>query len=155
MTATGSRRPATKSPPGAATLDRMRLTPSEIEAFLAQRHTVVVATLRRDGAPHLTTVWYRWDGASFWISTNRTTAKYRHIVRDPRVSLLIDAPTEETSIAAYGRAEIVTQDDDAWDGAMEIVARYVEDAQAYLEARRDEPRALIRVTPRKLVSWKP
>ena len=133
----------------------MELTPAEVDAFLAQPHTVVVATLRRDGAPHLTTVWYRWDGTSFWISTNRTTAKYRHIARDPRVALLIDDPPRETSVAAYGPAEIVARDAGAWDGSLAVVARYVDDAEAYLEARRDEPRVLIRVTPHKLVSWKP
>jgi PPOX class probable F420-dependent enzyme len=133
----------------------VELTAAELQLFLAEPHTLVIATLRRDGTPHLATVWYRWDATSFWISTNRTTAKYRHVVRDPRVSVLVDAPPRETSVSAYGRAEVVASDADAYEGALAIVARYEPDPVAYLEARRDEPRVLIRMTPHKLVSWKP
>ena len=40
----------------------------------------------------MTTVWYRWDGEAFWISTNRDRAKYHNIERDNRVTVLVDAP---------------------------------------------------------------
>jgi PPOX class probable F420-dependent enzyme len=132
-----------------------RLTAAEIDAFLAEPHTVVVATLYEDGRPHLTTVWYRWDGEAFWIATNRTTVKYRHLQRDPRVTLLVDAPPRETSVASYGRVEEIARDAAAWDGALAIVQRYVDDAQAYLEERRDDPRVLLRVNPDTMVTWTP
>ncbi len=133
----------------------MKLTPAEIDAFLAEPHTLVIATLRADGTPQLTTVWYRWDGAAFWISTNRTTAKYRHLMRDPRVTVLVDAPPRETSVAGYGRAEVMAADAAAYDGALAIVSRYVDDPAAYLAERRDDPRVLVRITPHELVSWRP
>lgn len=132
----------------------MRLSAGEIAAFLDERHTVIVATLRADGTPHLATVWYRWDGTSFWIATNRTTAKFRNLARDQRVSLIVDDPPRERSIAAYGRAEITASGEAAWEGALAIVGRYVDDPVAYLQKRRDEPRVLIRVTPEEVVTWK-
>jgi PPOX class probable F420-dependent enzyme len=132
-----------------------RLTKSEIDAFLDERHTLVIATHRRDGSAHLTTVWYRWDGDAFWISTNRDRAKYLNIARDPRVSVLVDAPPRETSVAATGMAEVVAQGDDAYDGALAIVGRYVDDAAGYLAERHGEPRALIRIRPERMTSWKP
>jgi PPOX class probable F420-dependent enzyme len=137
------------------TLAMGRLTRAEIDAFLAERHTIVVATLYADGRAHLTTAWYRWDGQAFWIATNRTTVKYRNLRRDPRVSLLVDAPPMETSVAAYGTVEELARDEAAWDGALAIVRRYVEDAEAYLAERRDEPRVLLRVKPERMVSWTP
>ena len=132
----------------------MHLTPAEIDAFLDERHTLVLAALRRDGTPQLTTVWYRWDGEAFWISTNRTRAKYRNIERDARVTVLIDAAPRETSVVAYGTAETMATDEAAYEGALAIVGRYVDDAAAYLDERRNEPRVLIRIKPRELVSWK-
>jgi PPOX class probable F420-dependent enzyme len=131
----------------------MRLTPAEIDAFLDERHTLIVGTVRRDGTPHLTTVWYRWDGEAFWISTNRDRAKYRNMSRDRRVSVLVDAPPRETSVSAYGRAEFVAEDDDAYEGALAIVSRYVDDPEKYLDDRKDEPRVLIRIKPERIVSW--
>jgi hypothetical protein len=81
--------------------------------------------------------------------------KYRHLRRDPRITLLVDAPPRETSVASYGRVEEIARDEAAWDGALAIVRRYVEDAQAYLEDRRDDPRVLLRVKPDTMVTWTP
>jgi len=133
----------------------MALSPAEIEAFLSRPNTIVVATLKRDGTPQLTTAWYRWDGEAFWISTNRDRAKFRNLRRDPRVTVLVDDPPAETSVAAYGRARFVAFDEAAYDGALAIVARYVDDPRGYLAERSGDPRVLVRIEPDRLVSWKP
>lgn len=130
------------------------LTDSEIDAFLDERHSLVLATLRRDGTPHLTTVWYRWDGSSLWITTNDARAKYRNIQRDPRVSALIDAPARESAVTVYGAARVAARGDGAYEGAMAVVSRYVEDGAAYLAARSGEGRVLIEIVPERIVSWK-
>lgn len=132
----------------------MQLTRAEIDGFLGERHTLVIGTLRRDGRPQLSTVWYRWDGVAFWIATNRTRAKFRNIERDPRVTVLVDAPARESSVTGYGLAEMVAEDEAAFDGALAIVARYVDDARAYLEQRRDDARVLVRIEPREVLSWR-
>jgi hypothetical protein len=79
--------------------------------------------------------------------------KYRNLSRDPRIALLVDDPPRETSVAAYGRVEEIARDEAAWEGALAIVARYVQDAQAYLEERRDQPRVLLRLKPDRMVTW--
>lgn len=132
----------------------MQLTDAEISAFLDERHTLILTTLRRDGTPHMTTVWYRWDGEAFWISTNRDRVKYRHIERDPRVGVLVDAPEREMAVSASGKAVTAATGDDAYDGALAIVSRYVADGAAYLNERRGEPRVLLRIKPDTLMSWK-
>jgi PPOX class probable F420-dependent enzyme len=131
------------------------LTRPQIDEFLAEPHTVIVATIWQGGAPHLATTWYRWDGEAFWLATNRTTVKYQNLRRDPRIALLVDAPPRETSVASYGVAEEVARGAAAWDGALAIVSRYVDDGYAYLDARRDEPRVLLRLKPDKMVTWTP
>jgi PPOX class probable F420-dependent enzyme len=130
-----------------------RLSSAEVDALLAGRHTLVIATMRADGTVHLSTVWYRWDGECFWIATNRDRAKYRNIERDPRVSVLVDDPERETSVAASGRAEVAASDAAAYEGALAIVARYVDDPVAYLAERAGEPRVLLRIRPEKMTSW--
>jgi PPOX class probable F420-dependent enzyme len=133
----------------------MALTPKQIDEFLARPHTLVIATLRRDGTPHLTTVWYRWDGEAFWIATDRRRAKFRNIRRDHRVGLLVDDPARETSVSATGRAEVAAEGPAAFDGALAIVARYVDDPAGYLAEREEATRVLLRVRPDKLSSWTP
>jgi PPOX class probable F420-dependent enzyme len=131
------------------------LSKAEIERFLSEPHSVIVATLGRDGRPHLTTTWYRWDGDAFWLSTNRNRAKYRNLQRDPRVTLLVDDPPAETSVVGYGTAEFTAFDQDAYDGSLAIVRRYVDDPGGYLAEREEEPRVLIRVQPERMITWKP
>ena len=133
----------------------MELSRAEIDAFLDGRHTLVLATLRRDGSVHLSTLWYRWDGEAFWMSTNRDRPKYRNIERDPRVSVLVDDPPRQTSVSVSGRIETVAMDDAAPDGALAIVSRYVDDPVAYLAKRASESRVLLRLTPERMTSWKP
>jgi PPOX class probable F420-dependent enzyme len=132
----------------------MKMSDAEVSTFLDERHTLVLTTLRRDGTPHMTTVWHRWDGEAFWISTNRDRVKYRHIKRDPRVGVLVDAPERESSVSASGRADAVAFDDDAYNGALAIISRYVPDGPAYLRQRSGEPRVLLRIKPDTLMSWK-
>ena len=131
----------------------MKLSPQQIDAFLDERHTLVLATLRRDGSVHLSTVWYRWDGQAFWISTNGDRTKYRNIERDPRVGVLVDDPPRETSVSARGQAQAVAFDEGAYDGALAIVRRYVDDPVAYLAERSGEPRVLLRIEPDSITSW--
>ena len=133
----------------------VELSSEEIAAFLDETHTLVLATHRGDGSIHQTTVWYRWDGHAFWLSTNRDRAKYRHIARNPRVSVLVDAPERETAVSASGVAKVAATDEASYDGARAIIARYVSDPDAYLGDRAGEQRVLLRIRPDKLVSWKP
>ena len=67
----------------------------------------------------------------------------------------MDDPPRETSVAAYGEAEFAAFDDAAYDGALAIVSRYVDDPEGYLAEREGEPRVLIRMRPDRLVTWKP
>ncbi|MGH2484900.1 MAG: pyridoxamine 5'-phosphate oxidase family protein, partial [Ktedonobacterales bacterium] len=67
------------------------MTRDECGQFLRRgAHTMIVATARADGRPHLTPVWYTLDGERVVFSTPGSSAKVRHIRRDSRVTLLVD-----------------------------------------------------------------
>jgi PPOX class probable F420-dependent enzyme len=54
------------------------LTP-EVEEFLRGPHLAALATLRSNGRPHVTPVWYDFDGREFTISTFRDTQKAKNV----------------------------------------------------------------------------
>jgi hypothetical protein len=62
----------------------MPLDEDTLQRFLARRRNAVIATNRRDGPPQLSTVWYRWTGEVFHISTQRDLHKTVNLRRDPR-----------------------------------------------------------------------
>ena len=53
----------------------MTLLAPEVESFLKEPHIAALATIRPDGRPHVTPVWYEYDGKEFIISTPRSTQK--------------------------------------------------------------------------------
>jgi PPOX class probable F420-dependent enzyme len=133
----------------------MSLTPDEITRFLAGRHHAVLGINRKHASPHLTPVWYLWNGRTFEISTTRPTQKVVSLQRDPRVSLCIDDPLTGTgtSVVVHGRAEVI--DDDIWQTTQEIVERYLGKrfAPKMMARIRTEARVLLRVHPEKWMSW--
>ncbi len=70
--------------------DRVAMTAEEVAAFLAQARKLQLATINRDGTPHLVTMYYvLLDGRiTFW--TYRSSQKARNLSRDPRVTCLVE-----------------------------------------------------------------
>jgi PPOX class probable F420-dependent enzyme len=59
-------------------------------AFAAPRRNAVLSTQKRDGRPQLSNITYTLgDDGVFRISVTAVRAKYRNLLRDPRVSLHI------------------------------------------------------------------
>jgi nitroimidazol reductase NimA-like FMN-containing flavoprotein (pyridoxamine 5'-phosphate oxidase superfamily) len=54
----------------------------DITAYLDAPYIAVVATISRNGAPHLTPNWYRYDGKVLTLITRTDRLKYFNLQRD-------------------------------------------------------------------------
>jgi hypothetical protein len=70
------------------------------------RHTSWLATINRDGSPHVTGVGALWFEGSFWFETGGTSRKGRNLGRDARCTLSV--ATNEFDLVVEGVAEKVT-----------------------------------------------
>jgi PPOX class probable F420-dependent enzyme len=70
------------------------------------RHTCWLATINRDGSPHVTGIGALWADGAFWFETGRTSRKARNLLRDPRCSLSV--ATHEFDLVVDGTARVVT-----------------------------------------------
>lgn len=61
-----------------------------IERRLATDRNLWLTTLRADGSPHVTPIWFVWDGRAFWMCTSSGNVKVRNLRRDPRVALALE-----------------------------------------------------------------
>lgn len=66
-----------------------------------------MCTLRPDGSPHLTPVWFVYHQEALWVCSSERSRKARNVTADPRVSLALedgDAPivAEGTVTPHYG-----------------------------------------------------
>ena len=86
------------------------MSEEEVADFLGAHLKVQVASIGKDGAPHLTTLFYVvQDGCiAFW--TYATSQKVKNLERDARISALVEDGTDYDELAGVsiqGTAEIV------------------------------------------------
>jgi PPOX class probable F420-dependent enzyme len=122
------------------------VTPAEarrLEEFLTPSHIVVVATIGRNGMPHLTPNWYVYAHDTLMISTTKERVKYRNLSRDNRMTICIySEPLAQDYVTLWGHVSI-RDDDSIWPDTHAIVKRYV--PPAGVEARMQQLRAQNRV----------
>ena len=49
-----------------------------------------VGTVRPDGGPYVAVRWFIWLDDEVWVSTRQGDSTWEHLIRDPRVSIVID-----------------------------------------------------------------
>lgn len=128
----------------------------ERRAFLSSgTRTGKLATVRRDGRPHVQPVWFVLDGDDLVFTTGATTVKGRNLRRDARASLVVD---DEAPPFAFVRVDGVVDLSDDLDvmlvWATRIAARYMgaERAEAYGRRNAVPGELLVRLTPTHTVT---
>ncbi len=127
----------------------------EQRAFLLHgTRTGKMATVRKDGRPHVVPIWFTLDGDTIVFTTGEKAVKAANIRRDPRVCLCVD---DERAPYAYimveGTATMSTDLDALLDWATRIGGRYMGEALAESYGKRNgvPGELLVRVTPTKVV----
>jgi len=70
--------------------DRVTMTDAEVSAMLAGSRKLQLATINRDGTPHLVTMFYVMLRGQIAFWTYRSSQKARNLARDPRVTCLVE-----------------------------------------------------------------
>ncbi len=129
---------------------------SIFEAIAKQPINAILATNRRDGAPHISPIWYLYEEGRFYISLGANSVKARNVRRDPRVSLCIDeGHPEGRAVTVDGRAELI-DDESPWrDDLNWRITRHYHETEAaahhYEENTPDwGPWSIMVVTPGKI-----
>ena len=86
------------------------MSPDEVQAFLEQGHTLQVASLHRDGRPHLVPMWYVVEDGKVVFRSFTRSQKIVNLRRDPRLSVLVErgeAYAELQGVMIEGLARLV------------------------------------------------
>jgi PPOX class probable F420-dependent enzyme len=130
-----------------------KMNQEEIAEFLSESRIAVMATINRDGTPQLTPNWYHYDGSVLTFVTTKERLKYINLSRDNRISVCIyAAPMASDYVVIKGTTTF--NDQDMWDEARRIMARYVpeDEIDEHLEMWKTQPRVLVTVTPTRISS---
>lgn len=72
----------------------MQTFTAEQQAFLLEgTRTGELATVRKDGRPHVVPVWFVLDGDTLVFTTGEASVKATNMRRDPRVAFCVDDET--------------------------------------------------------------
>ena len=107
-----------------------------------------VATLKQDGTPQTSIVWVDTDGEHLIFNTRTDRAKWKHLTRDPRVSVAVFDPSDVYDyFEVEGTAELVE------DGANEQIHQM---SRKYTgrDFHTPENRVVVKVTPRRVFDYR-
>ena len=131
---------------------------SEHRNFLIEQvRTAKLATVREDGRPHVTPVWFVLDDDTLVFTTWHTSVKAVNIRRDGRVCLCVDDEKPPFSYIQIEGTAVMSADSEALEyWSTGIASRYMGEklADAYGKRNSVEGELLVKVTPTKIVFMK-
>jgi nitroimidazol reductase NimA-like FMN-containing flavoprotein (pyridoxamine 5'-phosphate oxidase superfamily) len=137
-----------------------RLTEAEIAVVLEATVPIHLATVDGDGFPHVTPLWFEWDGTAFWMTSLVSKPHVRRLRANSAASVCLDVEDGERvdgerpnrQVRGVGRAELV--DDVDGEHTRRITARYVigPGRDRSIEQRGAVRRVAIRLEPAALIA---
>ena len=126
-----------------------------IRKFLLQPNIGIFATLRQNGTPHLTAVWYLYENDQAWLTITDKRMKTKHIERDSRVSLAVanNAPPYK-EVVLEGNAIIEDEGGDEFFRRIAIHYYGEKDGNAYADydaASDIDRRVILRYQPTEIM----
>jgi PPOX class probable F420-dependent enzyme len=134
---------------------QITLTEEEQAAFLRANRKAALATLDRDGFPHLVAMTFGVHDGVYYMTSYAKAQKVLNIRRDPKVGLMVEAGgsyAELKGVMVRGNCEIIEGEDavrDAWaviSGASATPRRRETNDSA-------AKRVVLKVIPHKTVTW--
>ena len=102
-----------------------------VDFISAGTRTGKLATVRANGAPHVTPIWFVVDGDDLVFNTWHTSAKAKHLARDPRASLVVDLEEPPYAYVLVDGTVTISGDlDEITRFATRIGARYMGEDRA-------------------------
>ncbi|WP_420032513.1 pyridoxamine 5'-phosphate oxidase family protein [Streptomyces sp. cg28] len=138
---------------------RIMMSPDERDAFLAEQRTCRVATVSADGTPHVSPLWFLWDGASLWLYSLARSRRWADLRADGRVAVVVDAGDdygELRGVELSGRIEFVGESPRTGEPCPELDApeeQFAEKNFGLPTMVYDGRHAWARLTPDKITSW--
>jgi PPOX class probable F420-dependent enzyme len=136
---------------------QIQLTPDEQAAFFRERKKAALATIDKDGFPHVVAMNYFARDGAFYMTSYGKAQKVVNVRRNPKVALMMeagDAYAELRGVMIRGHCEIL-------DDPEAVKAAFASRAAAQSNPSPVQPgavasvpkRVVLRIIPQKVVSW--
>ncbi len=131
-----------RPPPAQRNQERWRA----IEARLGREATIWLATVRKDGRPHLTPVWFVWYREHIYLATSGHSQKYANLRYNQSVALSLVDPYAVVILEGEAHAANRQTTD-------EVAEQFQHKYDWDFRAATDEDWRLVEITPKKVLAW--
>jgi PPOX class probable F420-dependent enzyme len=136
---------------------QIQLTPDEQAAFFRERKKAALATIDKDGYPHVVAMNYFARDGAFYMTSYGKAQKVLNVRRNPKVALMVEVGDEYSELRGVmirGRCEIL-------EGEAAVRAAFEGRAGAQANPAPVNPgaaasapkRVVLKIVPDKVVSW--
>jgi PPOX class probable F420-dependent enzyme len=103
------------------------MTEEQWRAFVSEgTRTGKLSTVRADGGPHVTPIWFLLDGDDLVFTTGAASVKGRNLLRDGRFALCVDDDRPPIAfVVLQGLVSVSEQPDELRQWATRLAARYM------------------------------
>ncbi len=143
------------------------LTPEQVREFLQTQRTLILSTVKKDGAPVAHALWFTYLDDAVYFDTQSASLKARNIERDGRVCCLVEAGEKYfdlRGVMIQGRCVPVTDPDEiarvqaAKEQKNARIGSGLEDMPEWFSGSREQrrergARVLLKVPLERVSSW--
>jgi hypothetical protein len=136
------------------------MTARERDEFLRSQPICRVATTGPGGRPHVSALWFVWDGTALWLNSLTRSRRWSDTTADPRVSVIVDDGGTDflalRGVELEGAAEIVGEAPRRGAEHPDLVQPERLFADKYMgggDFRYDGKHAWLRLAPDAVTSW--
>jgi nitroimidazol reductase NimA-like FMN-containing flavoprotein (pyridoxamine 5'-phosphate oxidase superfamily) len=133
----------------------IRLTPDEQAAFLRQNRKCALATVDRDGFPHVIAMNFREKEGAYYMTSYGKAQKVLNIRRNPKVGIMVEsggAYAELKGVMVRGECEII-EEPEAVAEIMRLLGEGRTTERPAGAPRSAPKRVVLKITPYKTFTW--
>ncbi len=134
----------------------IQFTPQELAEFLARPHKAALATIDKEGFPHVVAMGYRYRDGVIYMTSYGKAQKVLNVRRNPKVGVMVEVGerySEYRGVMIRGVCEVI-DDPQAVRETMRGVGESATNAGVPSGAASSAPkRVVLKITPQKIASW--
>ncbi len=138
---------------------QIKMTPEEIDAFLAERRVATMCTLNRDGSIHAVAMWYGLIDGCLAFETKLKSQKVKNLRRDPNLTIALEDGLqyeELRGVTLVGKAEFIEGFENMLPLGISVFERYqgayTDEMKPFVEIMLNK-RVVVKLNAERTISW--
>ena len=128
------------------------IIPDEFRDLFEKKTFGHLATVMKDGTPHVTPVWCDYDGTFVRFNSAKGRLKDKNVRRNPHVAMSVQDPENPYRYITV-RGQVVEITENGADGHIDSLAKKYMNQEKYPYRAPGEVRVIYKIRPERVLAW--